>query len=150
MSICLTSAVTLLHLHLQDEFLHTRLSLQPDLSLVEQDLEFLSDVSLRFELPPIQSPYISSLFIHPGTGGEVKQSRFVAAGRPAEARGGPGAGAAQLAGVEAGGGGQGRPRRAGQGQAWRHMAGEHILAYGIGKMGKCVCVGIWANGYMGT
>jgi len=27
----------------QDEFLHTRLSLQPDLSLVEQDLEFLSD-----------------------------------------------------------------------------------------------------------
>jgi len=27
----------------QDEFLHTRLSLQPDLSLVEQDLQFLSD-----------------------------------------------------------------------------------------------------------
>jgi len=27
----------------QDEFLHTRLSLEPDLSLVEQDLEFLSD-----------------------------------------------------------------------------------------------------------
>jgi len=27
----------------QDEFLHTRLSLQPNLSLVEQDLEFLSD-----------------------------------------------------------------------------------------------------------
>ena len=29
----------------KDEFLHTRLSLEPDLSLVEQDLEFLSDVS---------------------------------------------------------------------------------------------------------
>ena len=84
-SICLTSAVTLLHLHLQDEFLHTRLSLQPDLSLVEQDLEFLSDVSLRFELPPIQSPYISTLFIHPGTGGEIKQPGVVVAGRPAEA-----------------------------------------------------------------
>ena len=26
-----------------DEFLHTRLMLEPDLSLVEQDLEFLSD-----------------------------------------------------------------------------------------------------------
>ena len=30
---------------MQDEFLHTRLSLRSDLSLVEQDLEFLSDVS---------------------------------------------------------------------------------------------------------
>ena len=29
----------------RDEFLHTRLALNPGLSLVEQDLEFLSDVS---------------------------------------------------------------------------------------------------------
>jgi len=31
----------------QDEFLHTRLSVEPHLSLVEQDLEFLSDVSRK-------------------------------------------------------------------------------------------------------
>ena len=31
--------------HTEDEFLHARLGVEPGLSLVEQDLEFLSDVS---------------------------------------------------------------------------------------------------------
>ena len=52
---------------IQDEFLHTRLSLQPNLSLVEQDLEFLSDVSTH---PPISTHRLtflpsSSISIHP-------------------------------------------------------------------------------------
>ena len=122
---------------IQDEFLHTRLSLQQHLSLVEQDLEFLSDVSSvsRFSL---------LLDIHPGAGGQVQQPSVAAAGRLAEARGGPGGGAAQLARVEASGGGQGRPRRAGQGQAWRHMAGEHMVTYmGLVIYGRMAC-GIWA------
>ena len=134
---------------MQDEFLHTRLSLRSDLSLVEQDLEFLSDVSsshhdddqvlvflLHVKVRAVK--ITSSLLILPGAGRPVKQPSLLAAGRLAEARGRPGLGAAQPARVEAGGGGQGGPRGAGQGQAWRHMAGWLI--------DSCIChlvCGIW-------
>ena len=120
---------------MQDEFLHKRLSLRSDLSLVEQDLEFLSDVSSSHHHDDQGQV---DLLILPGTGRPVKQPSLLAAGRLAEARGRPGLGAAQPARVEAGAGGQGGPRCARQGQAWRHMAGWLI--------DSCIChlvCGIW-------
>ena len=80
---------------MQDEFLHTRLSLRSDLSLVEQDLEFLSDVSSSHHdddqglvfLLYVRVKITSSLLTLPGTGRPVKQPSLLAAGRLAEARG---------------------------------------------------------------
>ena len=111
---------------------------------MEQDLEFLSDVSSSHHDDDqglvflLDVKVTSSLLILPGAGRPVNQPSLLAAGRLAEARGRPGLGAAQPARVEAGGGGQGGPRCAGQGQAWRHMAGWLI--------DSCIChlvCGIW-------